>query len=124
MIRIIGLQRDDAPEREFVLLQNQGSMRASLRGHVLLSESSLETSDLSFGAHAITDEALIPPGMYVILFTGSGEPRWGRTKDGAMVFHSYMNRPHTVWSRCPGALHLLHAQHTYVERPEPALLLR
>ena len=124
MLRIVGIQRHDVPEREFVLLQNQGSMRASLRGHVLLSESALETADLSFGAHAFTDDALIPPGMFVLLFSGSGEPKWGKTKDGMIVFHAYMNRPHTMWSRTSGPLHLLQRQHTYSEPKEPALLLR
>jgi len=123
VIRIVGVQRNEMPEKEFILLQNQGSLRINLKGHVIASESAIAASDLSFAAHAFSEDTLIPPGMYVLLSTGAGEPRWTRTKDGAMLYYSYMNRPSSVWDRTSGAVHILSLQHSYVDRG-PALLLR
>lgn len=123
VIRIVGVQRHELPEKEFILLQNQGGLRVNLRGHLVASELAIADSDLSFSAHAFSDEALIPPGMYVLLSTGRGSPRWTKTKDGQMLYYAYMNRESSVWEHTPGALHVLNMQHTYTERP-PALLLR
>lgn len=122
MIRIVGVQRSQSPEREFVLLQNQGSLRISLRGHVIMSESALDNSDLANAAHALTDDVLIPPGTYVLLATGVGQPRWVRTKDGIMVYYAYMNRTESVWNGCVGPLHVLGTQHTYAERANAVYL--
>ena len=94
----------------------------SLRGHVVLSESAVEQRDLSSNAHIFSDDVLIPAGMYVILYSGDGEPRWARTKDGAMVYYVYMNRESPVWDRCVGSLHVLSTQHTYAERRETELV--
>lgn len=104
-------------------MQNQGGLRINLRGHLVVSDQSIASGDLCTGAHAFNDEALIPPGMYVLLFTGHGESRWARTKDSALVYYCYMNRDASVWESQTGALHVLATQHTYTERP-PALLLR
>ena len=41
MIRIVGIQRAERPEEEFVLLQNQGGMRLNLRGHVILTDAAV-----------------------------------------------------------------------------------
>jgi len=123
VIRIVGLQRNESAKQEFVLLQNQGSLRMNLRGHLVISEAAIEQSDLSIGAHAFSDEALVPPGMYILLFTGHGSPRWTRTREGALVYYAFMNRDTSVWDRSAGPLHVLCPQHTYTERP-PALLLR
>ena len=123
VIRIVGLQRNESPAQEFVLMQNQGSLRLNLRGHLVVSESAIEESNLSVAAHAFSDEVLVPPGMYILLFTGQGSPRWTRTKDGALVYYAYMNRDLPVWDRAAGPLHVLCPQHTFTERP-PALLLR
>jgi hypothetical protein len=123
LIRIVGVQRSAIPEKEFVLLQNQGSLRLRLRGHVLVSDASFEASDLSLGSHAFADEELIPPGMFVLLFTGSGTPKWAKTKENQLVYYAYMNKRNAVWEGVPGAVHILSTHHTYTERP-PALLLR
>jgi len=123
VIRIVGLQRNESTAQEFVLLQNQGSLRLSLRGHLVVSDAAIEHADLSFAAHAFNDDVLIPPGMYVLLSTGRGTPRWTRTKEGALVYYAYMNRDSAVWDRIVGPLHILCTQHTFTERP-PALLLR
>jgi len=124
LIRIVGVQRHESPRQEFILLQNQGGLRINLKGHLVVADSAFERGDLSQAAHAFSDDALIPPGMYVLLFTGSGEPRWGKTKDGAMVFYTYMNRADSIWEHTPGPLHVLNKHHTYAERSPNALLLR
>lgn len=123
MIRIVGVQRNVVPEQEFLLLQNQGGLRVKLRGHVVLSDCAIEDGNLASFAHVFPDDALIPAGMYVLLSTGYGESRWAKTKDGQMIYYSYMNRPHAIWDQCPGAVHLLAPQHTFVDKG-PALMLR
>jgi hypothetical protein len=123
VIRIVGLQRNESSTQEFVLLQNQGLLRLSLRGHLVLCDEAIEESNLAIGAHAFSDDVLIPPGMYVLLFTGRGTPRWSRTRDGALVYYAFMNRDSAVWDRWSGPVHILSPQHSFTERP-PALMLR
>lgn len=115
MIRIVGLQRSENPEREFVLLQNQGAMRLSLRGHAIMGESVVEDS-YGPASYVFSEPELIPAGMYVILVTGQGSPRWGKTKDGQMIYHVYMNRCGSVWRDQEGPLHILNIQHSYTSR--------
>ena len=122
MLRIVGVQKNAFAEQEFVLLQNQGSMRISLRGHVVLSECAVDSGDLGVTAHAFKDDVNVPPGMYVILFSGPGTPRWGKTKDGAMVYYCYMAREASVWCRSAGPLHILNRVHTYQQRREALLV--
>lgn len=122
MLRIVGLQRSDIADREFLLLQNQGSMRVTLKGHAILSESAMLTGDFSMGAYAFPDEIHIAPGLYVVLSTGAGNPRWARTKDGAHLYHAYMFRENPVWSNVELPLHVMSSQHTYSERPEPIMV--
>ncbi len=121
MIRIVGIQRNDRPEEEFVLFQNQGALREILRGHVVLSEMALENSQSLDLSHVFRDEELVPSGMYVILYTGHGKPRWARTKENALIYFTYMNRNESVWTNCPGPLHLLVKQHSYAAR-QPSLM--
>ncbi|HVT10898.1 MAG TPA: hypothetical protein VHE55_01420 [Fimbriimonadaceae bacterium] len=97
-------------------------MRISLRGHVVLSECAVESGDLGLTAHAFKDDVNIPPGMYVILFSGSGAARWAKTKDGAMVYYTYMGREDSVWQGSSGPLHVLNRVHTYQERREAMLV--
>ncbi|MCW5943632.1 MAG: hypothetical protein KIS66_15480 [Fimbriimonadaceae bacterium] len=113
------MQRSDCPEREFVLLQNQGAMRAFLRGHLILSERALATGCLDLGSYLFNSDEPIPTGAYVMLRTGGGESRWIRSKDGAPVFTLFVGRDRPLWSTA-GSLHILNTQHTYVERQEPA----
>jgi hypothetical protein len=124
LIRIIGIQRNEAPEREFVLLQNQGNLRISLRGHLLLSECALDGRDLSRAAHVFADEAMVPAGMYVLLVTGRGEPKWTKSKDGALIYHAFMDRDFPVWDRCEAPIHVLNRQHSFAEPRVPALVLK
>jgi hypothetical protein len=123
LIRIVGIQRETNPQKEFILLQNQGSLRLTLRGHLVVSDQALNSSNLTFGAHAFNDDVQIGPGMYVLLHSGYGNPRWTKTKDGQMVYYTYMNRADAVWEHESGPIHVLSTQHTFAERV-PALLLR
>ncbi|MBI1757235.1 MAG: hypothetical protein HY248_01910 [Fimbriimonas ginsengisoli] len=122
MIRIVGVQRSSELEQEFVLLQNQGSLRMNLRGHLILSDDSLERDDYHVRAHLFRDDVMIPPGNYVLLHTGNGEPKWMRTKDLQLVYYAYMGRIRPVWEQCTGPFHVLGPQHTYSERRETLLL--
>ena len=122
MIRIIGIQKSDDPDKEFILLQNQGNLRAHLRGHALLCESVVESGNFGIGAHVFNDDVHVPPGKYVLLYTGSGEPRWAKTKDGQLMYQTYMGWERPVWSRCPEPVRILNTQHTLVERPVAATL--
>ena len=122
MIRIVGVQRNESAQQEFILLQNQGSLRLNLRGHMLMSDCTLESADLAKTSHLFRDEVLIPPGNYVILYSGAGEPHWAKTKDQQLVYYAYMQRPNPVWNGCSGPMHVLSPHHTYAERREALLI--
>lgn len=118
MIRIVAVQRHANPNEEFVLLQNQGSLRTVLRGHVVMSESAISSEMMGRFAHVFGEEEKIPAGMYVLLRTGTGISRWTKTKDGSLVYYAFMGRDRAVWEQSIGPLHLLAPQHTFAERRE------
>ena len=122
MLRIVGVQKGESADREFVLLQNQGALRVTLRGHALLSETALESGVVEGAVHAFSDDERVPPGAYVLLYSGRGMPRWGRSKDGSTVYHTYMGFEDTVWSKVELPLHILRTQHSYVDASEALLL--
>lgn len=122
MLRIVGVQRSESPEREFLLLQNHGTLRVSLRGYVVMAERAIVEADLCHSAHVFGDEEHVPAGLYVLLSTGCGIPHWGRTKDGAHVYHAYAGRHESIWSHCPGPIHVLSPCHSYIERTETVCL--
>lgn len=123
MLRIVGVQRSSEVDREFVLLQNQGSLRTQLRGHVLLGESAMDFQGSSPCVHVFSDAESIQPGLYVAVFTGKGTPRWTKAKDGSLVYYTYVGRSAPIWVDPGSPIHILHTHHTYCERG-PALLLR
>ena len=96
-------------------MQNQGAMRLNLRGHAVISES-VVCDTQGPAIHVFSDEELIPAGMYVLLVSGHGTSRWGKTKDGQMVYHVYMNRSFPVWNESDGPVHILNVQHSYTAR--------
>lgn len=122
MLRIIGIQRNEVPAREFLLLQNQGAMRVNLRGHAILSDCALDGEPTQVN-HAFGDDANILPGNYVVLFSGPGEAKFVKGKDGALVYYAYMGKGRSVWEHQLGSIHVLATQHTYCERG-PALFLK
>lgn len=123
MIRIVGVQRDPDPRKEFVVLQNQGNMRAPLRGHALATAQAVSASDPCRGVHIFPDDEDILPGKYVLLHTGSGEPGWVKCSDGSLAYRTYIGSRSAVWNNFPGPLHLLAPQHTYAERAAELLAI-
>lgn len=123
MIRIVGIQRSPESSSEFALLQNQGGLRLSLRGHAILREDALEVGDPARNMHFFTDDVIIPPGVYVLLHTGIGVPRWARSRDGALMYVAYMNRTEPAWYDFHGPIHILATQHTFNERKEALLVV-
>jgi hypothetical protein len=121
LLRIVGVQKSESANSEFVLLQNQGSMRVNLRGHAVLSEDAVDFG-MCEASHVFRDDVHLAPGMYAILISGYGLNQWRRTKDGMNVYHVYMGRDEVIWSRCRLPLHVLCTQHSYSEKPEPLLL--
>lgn len=122
MLRIVGVQRSEAAETEFVLLQNQGCLRVVLKGHVIVAERAIVRGDLCDYSHVFSEDESIHPGLYALLSTGFGVPHWGKTKDGSHVYHAYAGREEPVWHACEGTIHLLSPTHSYCERPETLVL--
>lgn len=122
MLRIIGIQRDEDPAREFVLLQNQGVLRVPLRGHVVADEASLVGDRERL--FSFSDEEQIPAGCYALLVTGSGINGWRRSADGSHIYHVYWNKPESVWAKDSGIVHLLNVIHTNRPRAEGLLISR
>jgi len=117
LFRIVQVNRSESIDSEFVLLQNQGNMRLPLRGLTVMSDRAIEDRDFSL-SHVFSDDALVPPGAFVLLHTGEGESRVTRCKDG-LIYRSYMNRSEVLWWTCLGPIHVLAPHHTYVERVQP-----
>ncbi len=122
MVRIVGVQRNASPQGEFILLQNQGNLKVLLKGHILASEAAISSSDLSRGLFAFPDEVYIPPGAFVLLYSGVGEPRWAKTRDNQLLFTTFMNSDSVIWGAREGTFHLMNTQHTFVERPVAVLV--
>jgi len=123
MIRIVGVQRSSNPSEEFVLLQNHGAMRAQLRSHAVVAELALELGRITEAIHLFSDDVEVLAGMYVLLHSGIGTPGWTRTKDGLLVYVTYMGRKQSVWNSCTGPIHLLAPQHTYAERKQDLMMV-
>jgi len=121
MIRIVGVQRSDIPGQEFLLLQNQGNMRAPMRGITVVAESYI-TGSQPEAFHMFRDEEYLLPGQYIALATGSGTPRWAVQDKGVVVYLAFMNRCQPLWNNVAGPFHVLNPHHTYTERREEALL--
>lgn len=118
MIRIIGVQRNEEIGGEFVLLQNQGSLKINLKGHIVASQTALEGGDTSDGLHVFTDDVDVHPGMYVLLRTCPGVGHWNYMQDRYSTYYAYMHRRTPVWVRHKGPLHVLSLQHSWVERKQ------
>lgn len=113
MIRIVGVEHSKSTNEEFVLFQNQGTMREHLRGHALVQDSTIKQPDCRGNVHIFTDDEHIGTGAYVLLQSGFGEPRWSRSKDGTVIYITFANSSEPLWNPDLGTLHLLNVQHTY-----------
>ena len=123
MLRIMAVQRGDDPQREYVLLQNHGTLRLALRGHVLTDDSGLEDQahDRMF---VFSDDAQIPSMAYVLLITGTGKNGWYQDNDARPVYCVYWNRKKPVWTDAAQPIHLLHVIHTNRPRSEGLVVTR
>lgn len=115
MMRIIAVHRHSDPRHEFVLLQNQACTPQVLAGHAIAAADALRPGSVGQALHVFQDDVRIPPGQYVLLSTGYGEPGWARCRDGRPVYHAYMNRDASVWERTQSALLILRTQHVFSE---------
>lgn len=122
MLRIVGVQRSTSASGEFVLLQNQGSIRVNLKGHVLMSDSAFRGGALAGHVHALSDEVFIPPGMYVLLSTTRGKSKWGKSRDGTTLYFAFMGCGEPVWTVPDEPIHLLSTQHTFADRKDALLV--
>lgn len=122
MLRIVGVQRSENVDQEFVLLQNQGSLRTVLRGHLVMAERALDQAELRDCSHLFVEEESIHPGLFVMLSSGEGVSHWTRSKDGAPVYHAYAGRRSPLWHGCDGPFHVLSPCHSYCERAETLML--
>lgn len=119
MLRIVGINRHPEVEREFVLLQNQGGLRVNLRGHIVMAEACVNEGEPLDCLHILTEDVVIPPGAFVILYTGVGESKWTRTKDQSLAYYCHIGKEQSIWDRRPGAIHVLSIQHSYQTRQQP-----
>ena len=120
MVRIVGLQRSEDVHSEFVLLQNQGSLRANLRGLTLLAGCTVGTDRPAL--YVFPDDVEVAPGNFVLLKSSPCPGRWCLTSDGQRVFYTGMGRSDVFWSKFRGEVHVLGIQHTFCERSaEPVL---
>lgn len=123
MIRIVGVQKSDQLGQEFMLLQNQGSMRVGLKGHIVMANEVLTCSAGAAAMHVFVDDIDVMPGQYVLLRSCPGSARWTVTKEGQRVHNSYMDRLNPVWARFEGPFHILAPQHTYCDKFSEAILV-
>jgi hypothetical protein len=63
MLRIVGIQRSERVSEEFILLQNQCSMRLKLKGHVLMTENRVVAENEGF-VHIFDQDELIHSGAF------------------------------------------------------------
>ena len=121
MVRIVGVQRSSEVGQEFVLLQNQGSMRVSMKGFALVADGALSGEDAP--VCVLTDEIDLHPGMYMLVRSCIGPARWTKIGEGAPVYYSYLGRTNTLWGPSHNPVHLLAPDHTYVERGTEAMVV-
>lgn len=124
MIRIVGLQRDQDPRQEFVLLQNQGGMRVQLRGHALVAESSVNEPAGLQEVYVIAEDVKLQPGQYALVRTCSCNGKWSHQTDGYSVYYTGLGRQSSIWSRFEGPIHVLAPQHTFCERHAESPLVK
>ncbi|MEP0766413.1 MAG: hypothetical protein HRF45_07740 [Fimbriimonadia bacterium] len=127
MIRIVGVQRSTQPEKEFVLLQNQGVRRIPLLGYLITDDLGIHSTDPRTRGdrlYVFRHDIKLPPSAYVALITGWGEDGWRRHPDGTNVFHAYWGRERSVWYDHDGPIHLLTIANTHTTHPEGYLLRR
>ena len=119
----MAVQRGDDPQREYVLLQNHGPLRLSLRGHLLTDDTGLGNGDRD-RMYVFSEDAQIPSMAYVLLVTGAGKNGWYQDNDARPVYCVYWNKQKTVWSQANEPIHLMNVIHTKAPRTEGLVITR
>lgn len=115
MLRIVGMQRSSDPEKEFVLVQNQGSMRIELRGHALMFIPDVNTSGAGVRFFPLLNSERVVPGGFVLISSGHGRDGLAKTIDGSQILRLFANQSKPLWSEESGNLSILATQHTFSE---------
>lgn len=123
MIRIVGIQRHEDVTKEFILLQNQGSMRVKLRGHTLISDHSMDEPSGAQVAYCIRDDIYIQPGQYILVRTCSGEAKWDFKNEGYVTYCTYLRLSESAWQNSNGIIHILAPQHSLAEKQKATMLI-
>lgn len=113
MLKIVDVHASLAPESEYIVLQNHGTLTVTLRGCALCAESFI-ASDLQAAIqemYVFREDIAIKPYVRVVLFTGEGYDGWQPTTDGKKCYVAYWCRQEVVWSRCE-MVHLLNIAST------------
>lgn len=110
MLRIVAVEPNPDPNREFVVLQNRGFLTVQLRGHALMDEdTAMGEAERMF---PLRDDVRIPSSAYLLVVTGSGANGWARCSDGSIVYQLFLNRRASAWIHSGGPLYLLSPTHT------------
>lgn len=107
MLQIVGIETNPASGREMVLLQNQGSLSAKLRGHCLATR--LRTADGCEQPFAFLfdDDVLIPCKQHVLLCSGRGTAKWIHSSDGRPIYVVFTGLDELIWAQSNGTIELL-----------------
>ena len=122
MIRIVGVQPNENIGHEFVLLQNQGNMRANLMGHALVAESNLHDPPGLQTVFVINEDIFVPPGHHVAVRTCAGKSGWCHKHDGYHVYHFFLNRSSQLWEE-NATVHLLSPTHRFATKKVETVLV-
>ncbi len=107
MLQIVGIETNPASGREMVLLQNQGSLSAKLRGHCLATRlRSSDGSEQPF-AFLFDDDVLIPCKQHVLLCSGRGKAKWIHSSDGRPIYVVFTGLDELIWAQSNGVVELL-----------------
>ncbi len=110
MLRIVAVEPNLDPNREFVVLQNRGFLTVHLRGYALMDEdTAMGEAERVF---PLVDDVRIPSSAYVLVATGDGVNGWARCSDGSIVYQIFLNRRAGAWCHSTGAVYLLSPTHT------------
>ena len=110
MLRIVAVEPNHDPNREFIVLQNRGFLTVQLRGHALMDEdTAMGEAERMF---PLIDDVRIPSSAYVLVASGAGANGWAKCSDGSIVYQVFLNRRASAWHHSCGAIYLLSPTHT------------
>ncbi|MBX3096387.1 MAG: hypothetical protein KF812_05950 [Fimbriimonadaceae bacterium] len=123
MLRIVGVDMESGPEREGILLQNQGVMNVDLHGIAVIAEAP-GLDGVPKVWHVFAGSKRVLPRGYVLLRTGVGVPCEARTKDGHPITLDYAQQTETLKDLGVTNLRLLVPSNSFPVEPVPHIMLR